>query len=137
MHVQRTAVAIAAGVGIVCTFLPWATIPLLGSIDGTKTDGRGWITLGLCAAALVCAVVGDKNAPLSLVARIGSGLFGLAVGVVALWTISGIKNNPFGDVFSIGVGLYLLVIAGAAIALLPVLIKPAPRKQPPSSLPPP
>lgn len=139
MHAQRTAVAVAAGVGMLCTFLPWVKGPIVGSVDGT--EGDGWITLALCAVALVFVLTGDKRAPLTSGARTGSALFGVAAGGIALWKIvdfnSAMADNPFGRAFSVGIGLYLLVAAGAAIAILPSVVRgtPLPPAPPPPAPP--
>jgi hypothetical protein len=147
MHAQRVAVAIAAAVGLLCTFLPWASVPLFGSVDGTKlNDGRAWITFALCAAILVGAAAGNRNGPFSAGATAICVLFGLAVAGIALWTIVeflGASNGGrFSSSYSVGVGLYLLAAAGIAIIVLPAIVKPSsgrpsPAYSPPTAPPPP
>jgi hypothetical protein len=134
VHAQRVALAIAAAVGMICTFLPWVNVPLIGAIYGTRGDG--WITLALCAGALACALTGDRRAGLSLGPHITSALIGVVTCLVALWKIlefnEAIPDDEFGAAFSVGAGLYLLVAAGGAIALLPALSNGSPAPQPPA-----
>lgn len=124
MNAERIAVVVASSVGMVCTFLPWAETPF-GNVDGTAGDG--FITLLLCGVALVVGLIGDKNAPMASGQRTASALSGGAAGALALWKIidfnSAMANNPLGSAFSIGMGLYLLVVAGAAIAILPAILR--------------
>jgi hypothetical protein len=119
---------------MVCTFLPWVSVPFFGSLSGTRGDG--WITFGLCAAALVCALVGDLRAGLRLPAHLLSAGVGVVVCLIAIWKIiqfnSVVSDNGLSAVVSVGPGLYLLAVSGAAIALLPSLVRSGPpRPQPP------
>ncbi|MGH3761464.1 hypothetical protein [Actinophytocola sp.] len=121
MHVQRTAVAVSAAIGGVCTFLPWAGVPFLGSVDGTELNGsRGWISLTLCAAVLLGVLLGRIGDPLSGGAVFLCALSGVGIAAIALWTIIEIHVAAQASPFSAGVevGPYLLVMAGLAIAAL-------------------
>lgn len=55
MHNQRFAIVVAAGVGMLATFLPWFYVPIIGSVSGT-TGAAGWITLVLFIPAMVRAL---------------------------------------------------------------------------------
>jgi hypothetical protein len=124
MHASRVALVIASVVGMICTFLPWATAPFVGAVYGTRGDG--WISLVLCAGAGVFALVGNRRAALRTAALIVSALCGAAAALVGVADIVNLNNkladNPFADAVSVGPGLYLLIVAGVAIAIVPPLL---------------
>jgi hypothetical protein len=131
---QRVVLAIAAALGMLCTFLPWVSAPFVGSVSGTRGDG--WITFGLCAVALVIALAGNLRAELVLPAVLSTALIGVVVCLVAIWKIIEINralpDEGIGAVVSVGSGLYLLAFSGVAIALLPSLVQSVtPGRQPP------
>jgi hypothetical protein len=133
MHASRIALVVASVVGMICTFLPWVSVPFIGSIYGTRGDG--WITFAVCAGASVCMLVEDRRTPLTLWAILVSALCGITASVVGVWDIIRVNNtlpdNPLGATVSIGPGLYLLVAAGLVMAVLPAVLSlrrsPAPR----------
>lgn len=135
MHASRIALLIAALAGMICTFLPWASVPLLGSIYGTRGDG--WISFVVCAGALLVSLVGDRASKISTAGLVLSAICGVAAALVGLADLINLNNrladNPFGDAVSVGPGLYLLIVAGVAIVVLPPLLSmraaPAPPPQ--------
>jgi hypothetical protein len=134
VNAQRVVLAVAAALGMICTFLPWVNVPFIGAVYGTRGDG--------CAGALVCALAGEIRAELALPAHLVSALIGAVVCLVAIWKIidfnTSLPDNELSAVVSIGPGLYLLAAAGAAIALLPSLVRgSAPRQPPPPNWGPP
>lgn len=133
MHRQRLAMTIAAGLGVLATFMPWVNVPLIGSVPGTQGDG--WITLVIFAIALLPALANDRARPLvgtQLVAFAAAGAICAAIGI---WKILDLKramggideSNPFAQALSasvsIGFGLYLVVGAGIALVLLGFALK--------------
>jgi len=127
MHRQRSGVAIAAGAGVIASFLPWVHAPIIGSINGIQGDGQ--ITLVLFAIALLLALLGNRAASMSSWLQVGAILSaGLAggIGIHKLITFSGgipvDDHNPFAKVMVQGVGtdvgLYLVAVAGAAVPIL-------------------
>jgi len=135
-HSQRIAFAITAGIGMLATFLPWAHIPLLGSIEGTAGDG--WITLALFIPALALSFKGTKHLPLTFGSRTGAVIpaaLALWIGFDKISKFSEIAkdagDNPFSKALSssvkIGSGIYLLIIAGIAIIII-ALVFPRPQK---------
>ncbi|PZP43421.1 MAG: hypothetical protein DI598_15790, partial [Pseudopedobacter saltans] len=64
MNTQRMAIAIAATLGILGTFLPWFNVPLLGAINGTKFDTFKYVIVAFSIPLLVC-VQGDRSVPLT------------------------------------------------------------------------
>ncbi len=81
LHPQRLVTSIAAAVGGIATFLPWATVPILGTIDGTVGDG--WITLGLFAGVVAAAMFGQRSQQMAGFAQLGGGVLSTIAGGVA------------------------------------------------------
>lgn len=134
LRTQRLTVAIAAGVGMGATFLPWVRAPIVGTIDGTAGDG--WITLALFAVTLALALVGDRGRLLSAGHRIGLLVPSSLAGLIGVWKIADFNSrmaeiqqdpNPFAPLLSasvqIGFGLYLVVIAAIAVLVLAFAVR--------------
>lgn len=132
MHLQRKVVAIAAALGMFATFLPWANVPIVGSVSGTAGDG--WITFVLFLITLVVAMRGDKVTLLK-----GKNIYGAVIpaglaALIGIWKIADFNaamNNLGDDPFSvaisssvsIGMGLYVLIAAGVVASAAPFLLK--------------
>ena len=127
---QRVAIGIASGVGILACFLPWASLPSVGSISGAKGDG--WIYAGMLLVPILIAFLGDKTKALDKKSKVASGLIGAFVAVMGFYMISNFNekiesaskamgNNPFSQLATssahIDFGLYLLVIASVALMI--------------------
>lgn len=119
MHKQRIGIIAAAGLGMLSTFLPWATVPFLGSINGTVGDG--YITLVIFLVAGLMGLLGDKNAVVTGVNKtiaILAGALAAIMGVYEIFKISNIGSGEagvLGKAIGVGFGLYLIVICGIAI----------------------
>lgn len=128
-HIQRFGLGVAALLGCLCTFLPWITVPVIGTVYGTAGDG--WITLILFIPAVVFAVLGDRLAPIGGWKRFAASIPPVLAALIGLGKIVDLNsrladmraaaaNNPFGAAMAATVqtriGLYLLVLAGAACA---------------------
>lgn len=128
MNKQRLAIVVAAGIGMLCTFLPWASIPFIGSINGTRGDG--WITLLFFAVPLAIGLLtGQKSEEVDGVKLWASMGFALISGIIAIYKIvdfnskmSNLSDNPFAKAISSTVsvewGLYLLALTGIALPAL-------------------
>jgi hypothetical protein len=122
MNGTRSKLVIAAAAGGLGTFLPWATLGALISVDGTKGDG--FITLAFFIAAIVAATRGQRARPMTKSQRIWSTVFGLVAGGVGLINIVNIKSRFGGhggrlaNAISVGFGLYLVVAAGVAVVAI-------------------
>lgn len=124
-HPQRVLVIIAAIAGMGGIFLPWVTMPIVGSIAGTAGDG--WFVLAGFLPALGVALTPDWSRPISLGRALTGAIFsGIALALV-VWkfsTIAGInadapKDGMFGAMQAIiGPGLYLNGIAAVAVIIL-------------------
>jgi len=115
MNAGRIVIAIAAGVGMLATFLPWASLGML-SIPGSKGDG--WITFVLFAGCLGAALAGDRKRQPDIAWLKWSGAaFAAGAVAVAAWKIIALKSglddsNPFSSAVAVGVGLWLIVPCG-------------------------
>lgn len=141
LHSQRLAIAAAAVIGCLATFMPWAHLPIVGAIDGT--GGDGWLTLALFAAALYFALSGSRGQPIGgwpqLVAIICPVLAGL-IGALKIYSINAMASDLASNANSGTLkgameglvaqavrpkfGLYALVIAGVGGAAAAVILNP-------------
>src|SRR4051812_14781253 len=134
MHNQRKIVLILAIAGMAGTFLPWATIGDFMKIDGTAGDG--YITLGLFAVCAIVAFLGKMTYPVKTVALllgfIVPALLAVTVAVMDMLRLQKSADKttdlPYEEMFKthVGYGIYLIIAAGAAIAILSVLLNKKP-----------
>lgn len=135
MHQQRTAILIAAAVGMVGTFLPWYNAFII-SINGTNDPDRiGWITLLLFGGILLTTLAGDRESALKGGSLGIAFLLALGAGFLALWRISGFRSaigrssteGPFArslsSMISVGFGLYIVLLAAVGIILLGLFLQ--------------
>lgn len=140
LHPQRLAVAIAAAVGGIATFLPWATVPIMGTIDGTVGDG--WITLGLFAGVVAAALFGQRSQQMAGLAQLGGGVLSTIAGGIGVakilqfrQMIEGLKGDAapgslegemkglMANATRLGPGLYVLVAASVAAVIAIVAMR--------------
>ena len=140
LHPQRLAVAIAAAVGGVATFLPWATVPIMGTIDGTVGDG--WITLGLFAGVVAAALLGQRSQQMAGLAQLGGGILSTIAGGIgaakilhfrqmiesmkgdaAPGSLESAMKGLMANATRLGPGLYVLVIASVAAVIAIVALR--------------
>jgi hypothetical protein len=151
LHMQRLGIAVAATLGGLTTFMPWANLPIVGAVDGTAGDG--WITLAFFGVALFMALSGIRGQPINgwpqLTAIILPTLASL-IGLMKIVSINSIASDlaAEADFGTLGgamaglvaqavrpkFGLYALVMTGIATAAAAVLLNPH-RIQLPKSLP--
>ena len=129
IHKQRLALIIAAAVGIISVFLPWATVNagFLGRISVNAFEGwDGWAIILMLAGALSIAFVGDRNESIDFsVPRSKWGLVatGALCAIIALINLIDVVSTPsiMGVSASPGIGVFLAIIAGAGVAVIPFL----------------
>ena len=140
LHPQRLAVAIAAAVGGVATFLPWATVPIMGTIDGTVGDG--WITLGLFAGVVAAALLGQRSQQMAGLAQLGGGILSTIAGGIGVakilhfrqmiesmkgdaapGSLEGAMKGLMANATRLGPGLHVLVIASVAAVIAIVSLR--------------
>ena len=133
--VKKIIILIASLLGVISTFLPWATVSVsvLGqsaseSVNGT--EGDGWITLMLFVAIIVITVVSS----LPMWAKIATTAVAVICAVIAIIdcgdaanSVSGVNSavSLFGATAdtSIGIGLILIIIMAilnAVVVWLPL-----------------
>jgi len=66
MNKQRIALIVASVIGMLAVFMPWASIPIVGTLNGLKAGGEGsgtigYLTLLFFAVSLLIALIGDKK----------------------------------------------------------------------------
>lgn len=129
---QRLALIGVSALGMLCTFLPWISVPLVGSINGTKGDG--WFTFLFFGVSLALSFLGEKSEEIEGTKFWASSLFALLSGGLAIYKIidfnskmSDLSENPFAQALSATVsvefGLYLLALAGLAYPILGFVLR--------------
>ena len=133
MNKQRLAILILAAVGVISVFLPWVSMPLIGSVNGAH--GIGWLVFVLYAATIVVSLLCDRTQPLAgkmLYAAIAPSA---VARLISLWKLvefkssmaGAMEDNPFAEALgasvSLGIGLILVVVAGFAVVAAGFLIK--------------
>lgn len=131
MNKQRIAILIAAGVGMLATFLPWVKAPFIGSINGTQGDLGGWFTFVLYLVPVIIYIVGKQSEPIKGVylpiTAVISSLCASWTGFVTIYKLNSKmdlinSDNAFAKALtesvSIEVGLYLVVLAGIMVTIV-------------------
>lgn len=127
MHKQKLTVLILSIIGMLCTFMPWVNIPLVGALNGTQRDG--WISPVLFSIPVLLCLLRDQSAPFNKLQGYGIASIGALIFFFTLYKIIGFstgmaqiaQDNPFAEILeqnvSIGFGLYLLLLTGAALPI--------------------
>ena len=117
MNIQRSVTLGAAVLGVVATFLPWASF--LGmSISGIESDGI-FATIAF-VAAIAFAMLGDrKEALTSSKWKFGVVAAGALAAAVALLTYFNAVSEGIAGL--VGFGLWLTVLCGIALVAIPFL----------------
>ncbi|MBK7129487.1 MAG: hypothetical protein IPM74_06765 [Crocinitomicaceae bacterium] len=120
MHKQRLFVVIAAAVGIISAFLPWARVSMFGysaSVNGID-GGDGWLSIGLFGVAAGLAIAnGDKTKVLE--GTMKKAVAGVGAGAAAFMLIELLR---IGFEFA-SFGVYLSLLAGIGVMAIPFVIK--------------
>lgn len=120
MHKQRLFVVIAAAVGVISAFLPWARVSMFGysaSVNGID-GGDGWLSIGLFGAAIgIALATGDKSKVLE--GTMKKAVAGIGAGAAAFMLIELLRIGF--DFASFGV--YLSLLAGVGVMAIPFVIK--------------
>jgi peptidoglycan/LPS O-acetylase OafA/YrhL len=121
MHKQRLIVLGLALLGVIGSFLPWASTPF-GSVSGT--DGSdGYITIILFIIPAVFSLIGNREESMKNWMGIVGAVFGLLGSLVGYINYSNVSGNPMGGFIKIGIGLYLILAAGVLLAILIFVMK--------------
>lgn len=119
MHKQRLAVVIAAGIGVISTFLPWVSVTFFG-ISTTASGLSVWagiLAFLACVAAGVFAFLGDdRNGPIEAnFVKFVTIAGGVGVLLVLLFILANFSY--------VGAGAYIGFIALAGVTAVPFVIK--------------
>jgi hypothetical protein len=114
-HKQKLYSLIAAGVGLIALFLPWATVSFGGYGGGSVNGlhGEGLITLLGVAAVGVACFMGDKAKMFDdMYKKVALGGFGGIIlgAVIAFLNVSGKGRG----VVKPGFGIYIAILVGVA-----------------------
>lgn len=123
-HTQRIWIVALGVVGILTAFLPWISVPMMGSVSGIA-GSDGYVVIGVFAIVLLLGLTGKHSRPVGAGARVGLVIFGAAGGALAVWKISQVyemKANADGgsqfeaalsNAISVGAGLWVMAVVGA------------------------
>lgn len=132
MNKQRVAILLLAILGVSATFMPWTTVPILGSMPGTETK-IAWFCLAFFMVPVICALIGDKSTSIRrflLVVTIITSIIASGLGGIQYYAL---KNPPepeegdifagiFNETFTIGYGVYVVILTGIAIPIFGLLL---------------
>lgn len=132
MNIQRTAVLALAALGAIAIFMPWSSMPLLGSMSGINTT-LGKVALIIFIIPLLISLIGKKNKDLRgglFYTAFISGILAALVGLFQFYVISSGSSQGrnsleaiMADNISIDFGLYMAILAGFLLPLFMVLLK--------------
>jgi hypothetical protein len=114
LDIEKRLFLIAAGTGILATFLPWYHVPILGSVWGASGDG--WITFALFGAVVGVVLLTERSQPLLNGSRLACLIAGLLAAVVGIWKILSLnelaEHRSRARLVTVGIGVYLVIGAG-------------------------
>lgn len=129
MNKQRLTLLILASLGVLATFMPWSSLPVLGAMSGINTK-IGKFSLVLFTIPLLGSFIGDRTKDLKgilLYVVVLSSVLSVLFNTVQLWVLTSVDpetSNPIdyilADQIRVDVGLFLALLSGV---LIPVLVK--------------
>ncbi|MDR3241575.1 MAG: hypothetical protein LBT37_05335 [Lactobacillaceae bacterium] len=133
MNKEKITVLVIAVIGAFMTFMPWAKIGVLLTVNGT--DGDGWFTFLVFAVAIAILFIGDKKAELIVWQKNSIIAVGTINFLLAAFEIINIKSKlaqieQSKDIFGIGkmmaqavkIQPALYIIALTALLLVVVVV---------------
>lgn len=121
MHNQRKFVLIAAAVGLISTFLPWATVSAgrFGSISTNAFGGWGILVFLGYAGAIAFAFLRDQKQQMDAnfwILTLFCGALALLITLIAILQVSSAGGTRFGGVgVSIGFGAFISLVAAGGV----------------------
>ena len=136
---KSIAIAVAALVGAICSFLPWATISASvsgfsfsdsqnGTLIESPINGLGWLTfvIFLAVIGVAAAFAFKKEMPMAAKAGIsGAGAVALIIAIVEIIHVNGALSDSIPSYVAkyasagAGVGLFLRIAFAVIAAVLP------------------
>lgn len=122
----RVALAVCAGLGILATFTPWVSLPIMGSIAGSAGDG--WFSFIGFAVVLAMALSPSVRHPLRWWRRVVATVSASGCAALGVWKMLDLiaiqsEGTGFASAVTIGPGLWLVAIGGVVAAVLAVGFK--------------
>ena len=119
MEKKRKFILIIAVVGMIGTFLPWASIAGFVTVSGT--EGDGWITFALFAiGGAIAFFSGQKTEALKKKIMTAVWVPAAIAAIIALINVFKLSHG-----FSAGFGIWLVIIAGLAQVFVTLFFKGA------------
>ena len=96
------------------------------------TQGDGWISMGICAIAMLVVAFGNSNSIIGQPKKWLLTLLGLLVAFIGVYEFVQASQNNFSSKDEVNglsissspsIGLYLVILAGLLIALVPYIVK--------------
>lgn len=126
MEKNRLFILISAGVAILGSLLPWASINAgaFGSYSMNGYQGDGWLVIIAAIVSIVLACLNNMNKAVSKGFSIGvivSGAIATLVTLINLFNVNKYMSNFGGYGISIGFGLILALLASIALVVTGLL----------------
>lgn len=126
MEKNRLFILISAGVAILGSLLPWASINAgaFGSYSMNGYQGDGWLVIIAAIVSIVLACLNNMNKAVSKGFSIGvivSGAIATLVTLINLFNVNKYMSNFGGYGISIGFGLILAILASIALVVTGLL----------------
>ena len=126
MEKNRLFILISAGVAILGSLLPWASINAgaFGSYSMNGYQGDGWFVIIAAIVSIVLACLNNMNKAMSKGFSIGvivSGAIATLVTLINLFNVNKYMSNFGGYGISIGFGLILALLASIALVVTALL----------------
>ena len=126
MEKNRLFILISAGVAILGSLLPWASINVgaFGSYSMNGYQGDGWLVIIAAIVSIVLACLNNMNKAMSKGFSIGvivSGAIATLVTLINLFNVNKYMSNFGGYGISIGFGLILALLASIALVVTGLL----------------
>ena len=126
MEKNRLFILISAGVAILGSLLPWASINAgaFGSYSMNGYQGDGWLVIIAAIVSIVLACLNNMNKAMSKGFSIGvivSGAIATLVTLINLFNVNKYMSNFGGYGVSIGFGLILALLASIALVVTGLL----------------
>ncbi|MEO1484605.1 MAG: hypothetical protein AAFU57_02585 [Bacteroidota bacterium] len=131
MNKQRIAILLIASLGLLATFMPWATVPILGGMSGTENT-LGWVSLSFFAIPMVVSLIGNKHKDLvriALIVTVTASVLAFVTCICQLYVFNSMDSSDnlfeamLAEQIKVGFGLYIALFAGLLLPLFAFLMR--------------
>lgn len=128
----RITIAGLSLVGALGTFMPWVSIPIAGTINGTRGDG--WVTLACFAIAMLVGLSPSPSSPITFKRRLIAAIMGVFAAIIAMAKIGELSetleqgraardlSGAMMQMSNIGSGLWIITICGLVMGALALFL---------------